>query len=99
MKVKLLNNCVSPTGDVMKDAEGDVTLKRAVIAALQGSIESDKGMPLAKIMELGDLLKAVSAHKKGDFEMTSEQITLVKERAAQMFAPVFVYAIVKGLEG
>ena len=48
------------------------------------------------LVEMGDLLAKVSK-AKADIDLSSEDITFLKERASVTLAPLAVWALVKGL--
>ena len=102
MKVSLEAKLKTPKGEVMKDNDNgkvvDLTLRRAINAVLGAPLESDRELGWKKLFDMGNLMKAVEEHKKGEFDISSEDVTMLKERCSKLF-PNIVWALVKCLEG
>ena len=101
MKVSNVNMVLkSPTGVEIKDgpeAKG-ITLKEMLERVLVTPLQTDAELGLQKMVMLGGLLERISKAKK-ELELSSEEVTILKERTAKIFGVVVTWAIVKALEG
>jgi hypothetical protein len=108
MKLQLKNLVKTPAGksikiDVIDDGkpiERELTVKLVLESALSMPMEEDLRHGTQRFIKLGDMLKAL-ADAKDDIELTSEQITLIKERVPQCFRgnPQIVWGALQACEG
>ena len=104
MKIQLDHEVMTPTGNPIKmdDAKPPKTLKvRDVLEnALAMPLEDDLRHGTQRFVKLGDLLKKLS-DAKGEVELESEDITLIKERIPRCFNgnPLVVWGALRAAEG
>jgi len=86
-------------GQTMKDNDGegkaiDATLKMAIVNGLLSPVQNEKGVEKVKKYEL-----ARKVYSSDEVDLTAEEITLIKERVGETFAPVIVGQCWEALEG
>lgn len=82
-----------------KDGKPELaTLRYVLVEALSAQLESDRGAGWQKLHQLGQLAHSL-ATAPGEFELTSEQVSLLKERVGQVYPVSVVWAVVSILEG
>ena len=87
-------------GEVMQDNDGkgnvmDATLKTVIVNALLSPVERESGVEKMKKYEL-----ATRIYKSEDeVELSAEEITLIKARVGELFAPLVVGQVYNALEG
>jgi len=84
---------VNYKGEELLEREGvKMTLGGACITALDAFLPTDKDEPLSKKLERGRLIGAIfqSMSTETDFLLTSEEISLIKERVGKTFTAASV---------
>lgn len=96
-------------GNAIKGEKNELTLKDLCSMALKAPLQEDAGKGVDHFMKMGDLLRKLH-NAKDKFELTSEEVTLLKERIPKtivvamgpgQFAPqtVVIYSAIQALEG
>jgi hypothetical protein len=99
MKVDTTQVLKTLDGQVMKDNDGqgnavDATLKMALVNSILSPVQKESGIDKVKKFNL-----AQRVYKDDEVELTAEDITLIKERVGETFAPIIVGQVWNILEG
>jgi hypothetical protein len=86
-------------GQTMKDNDGkgnaiDATVKMAIVNAVLSPVERESGIDKVKKFNL-----AQKIYGSDEIDLTAEEISLIKERVGDTFAPIIVGQVWNILEG
>jgi hypothetical protein len=90
MLVKVNIPILTMDGEQMKDDDGqgntvDATVKLAIVNAVLSPVQNEKGVEKVKKYEL-----AKKVYASDEVDLTAEEISLIKERVGDVFAPIVV---------
>jgi len=97
MKVNFDTELKDIKGDPIKDGDSHLKLGTVVVATMFNVLQEDANVSAQQKVSMFKL--AQKADAGGEQEITSEDVTLIKNRAAKMYGALVVGRVVEALEG